>query len=233
MDFRTQLLSTLRALQPVLDVKGILVIGSEIPNLLEHGSASTLVISRDVDIGVDVSCHHTVKEHLRHVSALRPSTEEPSVWVPVQPDLIEVNFVGMDPGIGDASETYVLEDPELPLLVFGTLSYLRPSTPLIVEGIMIPVPRPAGLILEKLLTDRSAEKGARDLLVVLGLLLTSGKVDIDELCECYVQLSPELRHAVRSNLAILSLMEPHAGMPDPGPHRAAIASLLGSLEALE
>lgn len=225
--------ATLRALQPVLSEEGTLVIGSEIPNLLEPGAASTLVVSRDVDIGVEVSHHFAVKKRLCEIEGLNPSPEEPSVWVPDRPELIEVNFVGIDPSIEDASETYVLEDRELPLLVFGPLSHLRPGAPLVVEGIRIPVPRPAGLLVEKLMTDRSAEKGDRDLLVAVGLLITSEEPDLEELSEIYARLRPELRHAVRSNLAILSLMEAHENMPDPGLHRKKIADLLGRLERLE
>jgi len=39
-------------------------------------------------------------------------------------------------------------------MVFGPLSHLQPGAPLVVEGIRIPVPRPAGLLVEKLMTDR-------------------------------------------------------------------------------
>ncbi len=56
---------------------------------------------------------------LRAVEGLRPSPDEPSAWVPTRPGLIEVNFIGMDPALGDAGDTCVLEDVELPLLVFG------------------------------------------------------------------------------------------------------------------
>jgi len=41
----------------------------------------------------------------------------------------------------------------------------------------------------------------------------------------------ELRHVVRSNLTILSLLGPRAGMPDPGPRRADVVALLHRLEA--
>jgi len=42
-----------------------------------------------------------------------------------------------------------------------------------------------------------------------------------------------LRFAIRSNLTILSLLEPRAGMPDPGPYRARIAELLTRLDGVE
>jgi hypothetical protein len=42
-----------------------------------------------------------------------------------------------------------------------------------------------------------------------------------------------MRYAVRSNLTLLSLLEPVAGMPDPRPHRRTIADLLRRVEAKE
>jgi hypothetical protein len=67
----------------------------------------------------------SVKARLRGIQGLVPSAEEPSVYVPVSPALIEANFLGLDPRIRDASETYVLEDPDLPLMVFGPLGQER------------------------------------------------------------------------------------------------------------
>ncbi len=233
MSFRDQLIATLRAIRPVLEEPGVLVVGSEVPNLLEERVASTLVVSRDVDVGIPVARHGAVKSRLPEIEGLRPSRDEPSVWVPERQGLLEVNFVGLDPLIREAAETYVLEDPELPLLVFGTLSLLRPGVPIEVEGLSVPVPRTAGLLLEKLVTDRSGEKGERDLLVAIGLLLLAQGEDLDELETTYRELPSELRYAVRSNLTILSLMEPHSGMPDPRPHRANIRTLLLRLESGE
>jgi len=46
-------------------------------------------------------------------------------------------------------------------------------------------------------------------------------------------LRAEHRYAIRSSLTVLSLMEPHAGVPDPRPHRARVAALLRALEDLE
>lgn len=231
MSFRDRLLATLRALEPVLAVEGILVLGSEVPNLLQRGAASTLVVSQDVGIGVPVRRHDAVKEALTRVEGLQQSNEEPSIWVPCQPGLIEANFVGMDPSITDAADTYVLEDDLLPLLVFGQLSLLRAGPVLEVDGVRVPLPRPAGLMLEKLLTDRTGEKGERDLLVVLGLLLGAASEDLDEMEKDYRTFRPELRHAVRSNLAILSLLKPHEDMPDPERHRELVVALLRRLEA--
>ena len=169
---------------------------------------------------------------MREVGGLRPSPEEPSVWLPTKPDLIEVKFIGMDttqrPG-----ETYVFEDPDLPLLVFGQLSLLRRGRPVTVEGITIPVPRPAGLLLEKLVTDRTGVKGDRDLLMALALLLLCEPADIHELEESYQRLPAELRYAARSSLASLSLLGPMASMPDPAPHRALVAALVARLERAE
>jgi hypothetical protein len=95
----------------------------------------------------------------------------------------------------------------------------------------IPVPRPAGLILEKLVTDRSGVKGDRDLLVVLGLLLVAEPSDLDEVGRTFSILPEESKQIVRQNLTLLSVLEPVPGMPDPRPHREAVARLLARLEA--
>ena len=55
----------------------MLVAGSEVPNVLEHGAASTLVVSQDVDIGVPVQKHADVKTRLSRLEGLAPSPEEP------------------------------------------------------------------------------------------------------------------------------------------------------------
>jgi hypothetical protein len=230
VDFRARLVATLRAVEPVLAEEGVLVLGSQVPNLLQPGSASTLVVSQDVDIGVPVGAHAAVKVRLRSVRDLTPSKDEPSVWVPRRPDLIEVNFIGFDPALTDLTETYVLEDPELPLMVFGPLSLVQQGARASIDGVSVPLPRPAGLALEKLITDRSGEKGARDLLVVAGLFEFMTPADVEELERAYRTLPSDLRHAARSNLTVLSLMAPHAGMPDPRPRRAMIAALLDRLE---
>ena len=229
MNFRTRLLRTLRALEPVLHEPGVLVAGSEVPNLLEPDARSTLIVSQDVDIAVPVERHAAVKARLREITGLARSEEEPSVWLPMHPDLMEVNFIGMD----SSGRTYVLEDDELPLLVFGHLSLLRPRDPIIVDGLRIPVPRPAGLVLEKLLTDRSGEKGERDLLVALALLLVSEATDLTELEALYRGLPPEHRYAIRSGLSTLSLLGPRLQMPDPTSNRALVAELLARLEKTE
>jgi hypothetical protein len=88
-------------------------------------------------------------------------------------------------------------------------------------------------VLEKLVTDRSGEKGDRDLLVALGVIQAGSPVDLDEVIGAYPSLSEEARHTVRSNLTILSLMKPHANMPDPVTGRAAVAKLLERLERAE
>ena len=183
-----------------------MVAGSEVPNLLEAGAASTLVVSQDVDLLVPVAVHGEVKARLASITRLVPSRDEPSVWVPraEQPDLIEVNFIGADPAIVDPIDTYEREDERLPLLVFGPLSLLEPGPPVIVDGLTIPVPRASGLALEKLVTDRTGEKGDRDLLVVAGLLVLMNAVDLDELARRYRDLPPEMRDMARSNLSILA-----------------------------
>jgi hypothetical protein len=54
MTFRDRLLATINAAAPVIESAGVLIVGSEVPNLLEPGIASTLVVSQDLDIGVPV-----------------------------------------------------------------------------------------------------------------------------------------------------------------------------------
>ena len=230
MAFRERLLATIRAARPVLEDPGILVIGSEVPNLLEPGAAATLVVSQDLDLGVPVDRHAAVTRRLPELLLhFLPSPDEPSVWTPRSPDLLEVNFVGMDPA-QDPADAYVLEDDQLPLLVFGALSLVVPGIEIQVAGTRIRLPRVAGLLLEKLVTDRTGEKGDRDLLVAIGLLMMASPADLDELEGAYRRLRPELRHAVRSNLTVLSLLDPRTGMPDPRPGRAAVAALLHRLE---
>jgi hypothetical protein len=230
--FRDRLLATIRAARPILETPGVMVVGSEVPNLLEPGAAATLVVSQDLDVGVPVHLLSSVKQRLPALSAFRPSEDEPSVWTPRSPDLLEVNFVGMD-SAQDPAEAYVLEDETLPLLVFGSLSLVSAGAEIDVAGTRVRLPRPAGLLLEKLVTDRTGEKGERDLLVALGLLTMMEPPDLDEVNAAYRGLRPELRHTVRSNLTVLSLLEPRRGMPDPRPRRAGVAALLRRLEAGE
>lgn len=203
--------------------------GSEVPNLLEPGAAATLVVSQGLHVGVPVERHAELKARLPDLHGFEQSAEEPSVWTPRSPAALELNFVGLDPA-QDPAEAYVLEDDRLPLLVFGALSLVSPGAEIDVEGTRVTLPRPAGLMLEKLVTDRTGEKGERDLLVVLGLLSTSRPADVDELERAYRGLRPELRHAVRSSLTVLSLMRPRAGMPDPQPWRSEVLALLRRLE---
>jgi hypothetical protein len=229
--FRDRLLETLRAVVPVLEEPGVVIVGSEVPNLLEPDAAATLVVSQDVDVGVPVSRHAGVKRRLDAVRGFRPSPDEPSVWVPDDSRLLEVNFVGMDES-QELTEAYALDDDRLPLMVFGPLALVREGERLSVGGFGIPLPRPAGLLLEKLVTDRTGEKGERDLLVALGLLLTAKPRDVEEVVTIYATLSPELRHTVRSNLTILSLLRPRAHMPDPERDRGRVLELLRALEGL-
>jgi hypothetical protein len=230
VSFRDRLVATIRAARPVLEQGGVLVVGSEVPNLLEPGAAATLIVSQDLDVGVPVGSHAAVKKRLDRLRDFEPSSDEPSVWTPRSPELLELNFVGMDPS-QDPGEAYVLEDARLPLMVFGPLSLLVPGPTVLIEGLAVPLPRVAGLFLEKLVTDRTGEKGERDLLVALGLLAVAGPGDLDEIVGAYAALRPELRHVVRSNLTILSLLAPRAGMPDPVPRREQVAALLRRLEA--
>lgn len=230
MVFRDRLFATIRAARPVLDGTGVLIVGSEVPNLLEADAASTLVISQDLDIGVPVDRHAAVKERLPELlGQFAPSADEPSVWVPRSSNLLELNFVGIDP-TQDPADAYILDDDRLPLLVFGALSLIAAGEAVDIDGTTVRMPRPAGLLLEKLVTDRTGEKGDRDLLVALGLLLVARPADFEELEAAYRRLRPELQHVVRSNLTVLSLAGAREGMPDPTMHRADVAGLLGRLE---
>ena len=47
--------------------------------------------------------------------------------------------------------------------------------------------------------------------------MTAESNDLLELAATYHALTAELRHTVRSNLTILSLMTPRSGMPDRDP----------------
>jgi hypothetical protein len=230
--FRERLIETLRAVEPILEVPGVLVAGSEVPNLLEPGAAASLVISQDVDLAVPIDVHEHVKRELARITRLSPSSDEPSVWVPLPEagDLIEVNFIGLDPAIVDPIDSYEKQDDRLPLMVFAPLSLLVPGAPIEAGGLRIPVPRPAGLALEKLVTDRTGEKGDRDLLVVAGLLQLMGADDLVEMETRYPSLPAELRHQIHANLTILSLMTPHPNMPDPGSTRTIVADLLRRME---
>ena len=233
MTFRERLLATLRAVEPILGVRGVLVAGSEVPNLLEVDAAATLVVSQDVDLAIPVDVHDEVKARLDQVTRLVPSSDEPSVWVPRSDaaELIEVNFIGLDPRIIEPMDTYEKLDDRLPLMVFGPLSLLSAGSVIDIDGLRIPLPQPAGLALEKLVSDRTGEKGDRDLLVVAGLLAAMTPADLDRIERGYLGLSAELRHQARANLSILSLLETRPGMPDPRPWRPAIGSLLRRLEA--
>lgn len=64
-----------------------------------------------------------------------------------------------------------------------------------------------------------------------GLLETMTASDHDELEAIYCTLPAELRHTVRSNLAIASLLQARPGMPNPELQRVTFAKLLERLEA--
>jgi hypothetical protein len=228
--FRDKLIGTLRLLRPILEEPGVLIVGSEVPNLLQPDAASTLVVSQDVDIGVPVSRVKAIKTRLQEIEGLSPSPDEPSVYVPTSQLLIEANFLGLDSRIREPGETYVLEDADLPLMVFGPLGLLRSGPVVDVDGLRIPLPRLADLMVEKLLTDRTGEKGVRDLLVVAGMLASTGIDDLNELVVVARGLSAESRHAVCSSLTLLSLLDTSPGMPDPSPYRHQVTQLLARIE---
>ncbi|GMV42991.1 MAG: hypothetical protein AMXMBFR64_47070 [Myxococcales bacterium] len=99
--FRDRLLATLRLAQPVLDVVGVLVAGSDVPNLVEPGAGATLVVSKDVDIAVPVAAHEEVKRRLAALRGTHPAKDELSVWVANDPALLEFRLIGYDPSCQD------------------------------------------------------------------------------------------------------------------------------------
>jgi hypothetical protein len=233
MSFRDRLVATLKAAEDVLGVPGVMVAGSQVPNLLQPDAGSTLVVSDDVDIVVPVSVHAEVKQRLAGLRGYTQAEDEPSVWIPDDPERLEINFIGTDPASRESADTYALNDDRLPLMVFGLLSFLRQGPDLVLTGLRVPLPRPAGLLLEKLLTERSGVKGERDLLVALGLLLISADEDLDELASEAGRLRHDQRRTMMANLALLSLLRPLPDMPDPTEAREVLASLIRRLEALD
>jgi hypothetical protein len=219
-------------MRPVLAIPGVMVGGSQVPNLLEPDAASTLVVSQDVDLIIPVSRHGEVKQALDRLRGYSPSADEPSVWLPDDPQLLEINFIGLDPSLRQSSDTYVLEDERLPLLVFGLLSSLHEGRWLDVGDVRVGLPRPAGLMIEKLLTERAGLKGQRDLLVALGLLLVSSGDDLEEMAGQFAELTDEQRKSVIGSLAVLSLMTAVPDMPDPAQARQEIAVLIARLESI-
>jgi hypothetical protein len=206
--------------------------GSQVPNLIQPGAASTLVVSQDVDLVIPVSAHAQVRAALARVTGYEPSSAEPSVWLPDDSTRLEINFIGRDPDLHENTDSYVLEDPILPLMVFGLLGFLREGEAIDAGGVRVPLPRPAGLLVEKLLTERSGLKGERDLLVALGLLMHCGESDVVEVTELFRQLSGDARATLLANLAVLSLMRPLPAMPDPLRGRGLVEALLARLREI-
>jgi hypothetical protein len=227
--FRDRLLQSLARVQPILEVPGVMVGGSQVPNLLQPDAASTLVVSQDVDLVIPVAAHAQVRDALARVTGYEPSAAEPSVWLPDDSERLEINFIGRDPDLHESADSYVFEDPTLPLMVFGLLGFLREGAAVEAGGIRIPLPRPAGLLIEKLLTERSGLKGERDLLVALGLLMHCGETDFAEVAELFQQLPTDARAALLANLSLLSLMQPLPDMPDPARGRNLVESLIERL----
>jgi hypothetical protein len=206
--------------------------GSQVPNLLQPDAAATLVVTQDVDLVVPVAAHQQVREALGRVIGYRPSAAEPSVWLPDDPQRLEINFIGCDPSMRETADSYVLEDASLPLLVFGLLGLLRHGATIEASGVRVPLPRPAGLLVEKLLTERAGLKGERDLLVALGLLIQCNEADLVEVTKIFQQLPADARTMLLGNLAVLSLMQPLPGMPDPTRGRAAVEAFIARLQAV-
>ena len=115
-------------------------------------------------------------------------------------------------------------------MVFGTLALVTPGAEVEAGGHAGPVASSRGADARETDWRSDRRKGDRDLLVALGLLSLMGPDDLDEFVVQVRRLRPELRHAVHSNLTILSLLEPRAGMPDPTHQRREVSALLGRLE---
>jgi hypothetical protein len=62
------------------------------------------------------------------------------------------------------------------------------------------------------------------------MLAAAAQRDLDEVASEFARLEPELRHAVRSNLTLLSIMAPVEHMPDPTRQRVRIAALLRAFD---
>lgn len=74
--FRERLLGTLRQLRPVREEPGVLVVGSEVPNLPQPGALATLVVSQDVGVAIPVDRVDTVKPRLQQLQGLVPSPDD-------------------------------------------------------------------------------------------------------------------------------------------------------------
>jgi hypothetical protein len=59
--FRDRIPQSLAKVQPVLEIPGVMVGGSQVPNLLQPEAASTLVVSQDVDLVIPVAAHAQVR----------------------------------------------------------------------------------------------------------------------------------------------------------------------------
>lgn len=82
MTFRDRLFATVAAARAVIEEPGVLIVGFEVPNFLEPGSASTLTVSQDLDIGIPIDRHAAVKSRPGGLQDCRPSADEPSVRLP-------------------------------------------------------------------------------------------------------------------------------------------------------
>lgn len=100
--------------------------GSQVPNLLQPDAAATLVVSHDVDLVVPVAAHRQVRDALARVTGYQPSAAEPSVWLPDDPQRLEINFIGRDPSMRETADSYVLEDT----MLLGNLAVLSLMQPL-------------------------------------------------------------------------------------------------------
>jgi hypothetical protein len=63
VEFRERLWATIRALRPLLG-DGVLIVGSEVPNLAPADAPLPAVVSQDIDLGIEVQSHGRVKAAL-------------------------------------------------------------------------------------------------------------------------------------------------------------------------
>ncbi|RLE21548.1 MAG: hypothetical protein DRJ65_15850 [Acidobacteria bacterium] len=69
VEFRTKLISTLKAIQSVLDVPGVMVIGSEVPNLLQP-EADYEELGEDF-LGLSAELRYAVRSNLTILSLMQ------------------------------------------------------------------------------------------------------------------------------------------------------------------
>ncbi len=226
MGTESALLETVKAARSLIEIPDVLVVGSQVPNLMQPTGSDLLVVSRDLDLAVTRQAIPDVKACLPTLTHFAPSSSEPAVLLPKSGNLLEVNLLGLD---RDCERSYIREDPDLPLVFFGSLSLLKTGPRLVIAGVTVQLPECASLLLEKLATERSGRKGDRDLLVAAGLLGLMRQPEIDRFELLATCADEELRYHIVSNLAILSMLPDVEGMPSAAARRQEISDLVRRL----